>query len=765
MKLFFKHLINSIKKRPLQPFILIFTLILAVTVCASSISLGDRVDREVNQKAIVSIGEADFTVKVSSSSKSRFMFAEDAEKTLEGKASVSGVYELPLFLGQEKSTFFAVATDFYSVNVFHLEFIEYQTINKSEINEVALVSKKFLDKNALSIGDSFTADVLGHQKAYKIVGVSENQFLASYDVFINVSGVMQLLAKDSLFVSSLGESFKPCNTLYVNVLEGYTEQECIDLLKANKDFSDKDFALVKLEDGDLSALGSLVYVFILLTLLLSATVVFCCFYIISANRAEENALFKKVGAEPYRLKVIQIAEVVLYWIIGAPIGALLAIPFDNVVYNFVGFSFVQPGLSVVHVLLCGVLVLASSLFTVGVLSPLEVKRVQRKVFGKKSICFIILSLIVFSALFVVPVEIKFILFCLSVVLEILLILIAVPPLIRVIMRRIDLLLTKRAFRGKKFSVPFSYAIKNLNKIDVLQNSCRLLVVLITAISVVVLSLIGGTNVKELYKNEIVGDYVVLSATDSCIEKIEQVDSVESVYSLYFGMARTKTREDEVFISASNRCALTDKITVSQMPKGNNVSIAITTARINGLSLGDNAKFSIGGKDVDVVVSEIRNDTLNVVLFDSEFFGISNNLLTVKGKQGVSKQQLRSDLSVALALEMTAVVDIEEYTQNVISASELYLNSGYVLLPLMASFAAIGFIDNLSESYRSRREEFNLFRIAGMSKGQARKTKLYEILLLSLFAIILGLVSTFLSCLLMDQGLQALEYSFYYSLFG
>lgn len=765
MKLFFKHLINSIKKRPLQPFILIFTLILAVTVCASSISLGKRIGDEVSQRAIVRDGGADFTVKVSSSSKSRFMFAKDAENILGERANVSGVYELPLFIGQEKSTFFAVATDFYNANVFHLEFFEYQTINKSQINEVALVSKNFLDKNSLSIGDSFSSEVLGYQKTYKIVGVSENQFLASYDVFINISGVMQLLAKDSLLVSSLGEDFKPCNTLYVNVLEGYNEQDCISLLKSNKEFIDKDFALVKLEDGDLSALGSLVYVFILLTLLLSATVVFCCFYIISSNRAQENLLFKNVGAEPYRLKVIQIAEVVLYWIIGAPIGILLAIPFDNVVYNLVGFSFVQSGLNVVHGLLSGVLVLASSLFTVGVLSPLEIKKAQRKTFGKKSIYLILVFLILVVTLFFIPPEIKFIFFCLAVVLSILLILIVVPPLIRTITRKIDALMTRRALNGKRISVPFSYAIKNLNKIDVLQNSCGLLVVLITAISVVVLSLIGGTNVKELYKNEIVGDYVVMSATESCIEKIEQVDCVESVYSIYFGMARTKTREDEVFISASNRGAITDRISVGKMPKGNEVSIAITTARINGLSLGDKVTFNIGGRDAEVVVSEIRNDTLNVVLFDSDFFGIPNNLLTVRGKEGVSKQQLRSDLSVALALEMTAVIDIEDYSQNVINASELYLNSGYVLLPLMASFAAIGFIDNLSESYRSRREEFRLFRIAGMSRAQARKTKLYEMLLLFAFSIVLGLISTSIICVLMDQGLQALEYSFYYSLFG
>ena len=111
MKLFFKHLLNSIKKRPLQPFILIFTLILAVMVCASSISLGGRIGNEVTERTFVRNGDAEFVVNVSSSSKSRFMFADEAEKILNGKAEVAGIYELPLFLGQEKSTFFAVATD------------------------------------------------------------------------------------------------------------------------------------------------------------------------------------------------------------------------------------------------------------------------------------------------------------------------------------------------------------------------------------------------------------------------------------------------------------------------------------------------------------------------------------------------------------------------------------------------------------------------------------------------------------------------------
>jgi hypothetical protein len=186
MKLFFKHLLNSIKKRPLQPLILVLTIILAVTVCAVSISLGARVSKEVAKSAMVRNGDSDFVVKVSSTSTSRFMFAEKAESILDGKARVSGIYELPVFLGEEKQTYFASAIDFKDDSVLHLEFIEYQTINQSEINEVALVSKNFLDKTSLSIGDSFTANVLGYQKTYKIVAVSENAFAETSSFAVKV---------------------------------------------------------------------------------------------------------------------------------------------------------------------------------------------------------------------------------------------------------------------------------------------------------------------------------------------------------------------------------------------------------------------------------------------------------------------------------------------------------------------------------------------------------------------------------------------------
>ena len=216
MKLFFKHLFGSIKKRPLQPFILLFTFLLAITVCASVLTLGECLDYEVSSEQTVKYGNADFTVGISAHSSSRFVFTEDVKKIVGEDILVAGIYELPLFWGKEKNLVLGVATDFAEIgNVFKLKFSEYGIITSATIDESAIITRKFATEKGLSVGDLFVANVLGYEKSYTVQAISEQPLIATYDVMVNISGVMQLLANDSLLVSALGDSFKPCSVVYV----------------------------------------------------------------------------------------------------------------------------------------------------------------------------------------------------------------------------------------------------------------------------------------------------------------------------------------------------------------------------------------------------------------------------------------------------------------------------------------------------------------------------------------------------------------------
>ena len=101
MRLFFKHLAESIKRKPAQPLVLIATIAIAVGVCIMSFGLNDCFAEESRLSKNAEYGSSDIKVDLNGNSKSRFMFTDDVERLLGDGVTVAGVFELPMFLGEE----------------------------------------------------------------------------------------------------------------------------------------------------------------------------------------------------------------------------------------------------------------------------------------------------------------------------------------------------------------------------------------------------------------------------------------------------------------------------------------------------------------------------------------------------------------------------------------------------------------------------------------------------------------------------------------
>ena len=106
MRLFFKHIFRGMRKRPLQPLILVFTIMLSVSISILAIGIKDAFARETDEKHEARYGSADITVSLNGLSASRFMFSSDAKALMPEGTSVAGSYELPMFLGEEKRVAF-----------------------------------------------------------------------------------------------------------------------------------------------------------------------------------------------------------------------------------------------------------------------------------------------------------------------------------------------------------------------------------------------------------------------------------------------------------------------------------------------------------------------------------------------------------------------------------------------------------------------------------------------------------------------------------
>ena len=769
MKLFFKHLLKSIKNRPLQPFILIFTIILSVLVCAVSLSVGSFINKENDVQQSLYYGKADFTVSLSSTSSSRFAFAKDAQKILRDKAKVTGVYEFPLFLTDANTNAFCAATDFFSVNnVFSLEFSEYLPVTENDIYDCAFISREFSKKFDVKIGQTFNANAFGYDKTYVVHGISETPFLSGCDALVDITGVMRLLATDSLFVGALGDDFKPCTTIFVAVKDGISITDCIELLKSNENFADKSFAIVKDSVKNLSSLDSLnvtVGVIIGLSLALCVAVTFCCFYILSRERAEENALFNTVGAKPFYLNVLQFAEIFVYWLIGAPLGILLSLPLAKFIDSAVGFRYVEFVFGAKEFLLSAALVLIITLFTalVFILSSRRKKRVK-----KPSEWFVLILAVAFIVSFVltflIDVSLKFICTCACILFLFFLFFCAIPFLLRLFTSRVNKLLTHRLKKGKNTKATLIYAFKNVTKVDMLQNSSRLLTIIISIVLTVSVCIAGGAMTVENYRRQLTGDFVVFNATEQCESKLKNADGVKDVYSVFYDVTE-RNGVTIPLVSASSINALSKNTNLAVLPKDNDAYISFGLSESLRLALGDTLSFSVGDKEVSVKIAGVLRTNINCLIFNNEYFDLPFTILTVQGNSDIDKETLRSSISGALALEMATVTSISEFTGKKIQASELYINAGYLLAPLMVLFALIGFFDNLLESYRARKEEFALYKTAGMTNKDITVMKINELCLTFAFAILAGIIAAVISTLAFNEGFLSFSYSLLLNFFG
>lgn len=760
MKLFFKHLFKSIKNRPLQPFILIFTIMLSVLVCASTLLVGNFINKENDAQQLFYYGKADFTVSLSSTSASRFSFAEDAQEILDGKAIVTGVYEFPLFMLDSGTNVFCSATDFFSINnIFSYEFYEYLPLTQNAVSDCAFVSSDFAKKFGIELGQTFTAKVLGYQKNYTVHGISQTPFLSGCDVLVDITSVMRLLATDSLFVGALGDDFKPCTTIFGATQNGYSPQECIELLQADEQFKDKTFAVVKDSVKVLSSIEALnftVYFIIGLSLALCVVVTFCCFYIISKERALENILFYTIGAKPFYLNAIQFAEVFIYWLIGTPLGLCLSLPLASVIYSSIGFKFTKFALQPLpFIISAGVILLISLLSALAfIISSQKTKSVKKT---SMQVVYVlgIGALIALTLTFLMNVSLKFACACAFIALLFFFVFFSVPQAVKLLARKIASGLTKKLKNGKRVRASFLYAFKNVEKIDVLQNSCRLLTIIISIILTVSVCIMGGTHNLQLYRNQLSGDFIIYNATKQCEQKLQAVSEIENVYSLYIG---TTNKDGFPLISTSSVDAVSEEARLTTLPKNDEAFISFGLSKKTNLSTGDKYSFNIGEKAITVTIKGVLNSCINALFFDSEYFGIPFNLLTVQGFDGVDKQVLHSAVSGALALEMTTIVSTSEFIEKKIQASELYLNAACFLAPLMILFAFIGFFDNLLESYRARKQEFALYQTAGMTAKEIRLMKVTELLFTFACATFMALICSLLSVITLNQGFFTFSYT-------
>ena len=701
IKLFAKHILRSIKLRPLQPVLSVLILTLSFALAASSLNVYDRLTEETYLRQAASYGRADITVTLNSRTENRFMQPQTALAALNKDAAVAGSFELPLFC-EGGETAAAAATDFEQADgMFDFEFTAYGAVTEDNADESAFVTQAFAERHGLSVGDALRAEVLGHDVQYTVQGISPHDFMGNFSVMISVKSVVRALAASSPFIAALGEDFGLCTTIYIDTGE-QDAAACADALRAMPDFADKTVTIVSdlmAAQANLSSLSSMIHVLVIFIAVVAAAVVLCCFYILSMQRAGENALFELSGAPPRALLGLQCAEILMYWLAGSIAGAALTCAVAPAIVRMGGFAYATSPFGGGFALGC--------LEALGVTGAAAVLTALGFYFaGRVKVSLVILFVFV-----------------------------AIPPLFRAAMRALSAAADGGARRAR--CPAMICAVKNARTVKTLHNSCRLLAIL----AAVCAALAAVTASGEIYIaaacDMLPADYVLLNAGENAIGRVRECDGTGSAVSLYWGSFYDGTGGSILLVSAEDYEALAPKLRPSSAPRGDCAAVTAAYARLHAYSVGDDITISADGERLSLKVAEIFSSPVNAIFFDSSHFGMGYNILSVTAAEGADAQRLRTELAACMAPDMAVIMTPDEFFEQKTAMFDVYITCGYLLFACMAFFSAAGLADNLYESYRARRQQFALFASCGMRRGSIAAMKAWETALTVALALAAG----------------------------
>lgn len=757
MRLLLKHLARSIGKKPLQPIILILTLTLSIATTVFAFTIDDMIDDDVKATQELKYGDATLMIGVGNSSDSRFLFADDAIDVLGKSAKVSGIYELPLIFGDTGDTTIGVATEFNRLSdIFNIEFLEYGRVTKGSVCDVAFVSADFAKDKGLSIGDTLSVETMGYVRDYRIEGISKYPFMASYDVMVDISSVVRAFADNSLLFAAIGEDFKPCGKIYINIddCEGMTEADAVALLKADSRFSEKSFDdLSDLEKwkADSITLDVVVRLSVALAALLSAVISFCCLYILAKERAEENLILSYSGATPKSLGIMQYAEVVCYWIIALPLGILASIPITRMIAVFVDLKYTEVSIHSFTVIKSALIILAICLLTTTFFIILS-KRIKRtgtmqvSMRGRWVICLLAITLVLIALLYISSAPLRVNLYILAVAAIILLIFGAAPVILRLIASAID---RKMRNSQRMSAIAFRYALKNTCSLKLLHNIARLCALIVNIILTICLVFASAQGSIRAWGEVFDADYVVYNATDSCYQKTLCCESAETVYRSYLSQSKVG-----MVVSADSPSVYGDRLSLEKEIEGNQAAVSEGIAHKLDLSVGESFLLELDGQSYELVVDRIAQVEINYIAINCEDLGIPYNMLMVEGKDGVSSSELLADLSKTTSEELASISSVDALMSQRIGTIQSYVNMGKILLAVFVVFSLIGMVNIFYESLRTRREEFGFYSIAGMSRRSLRLLKISELAVTVFIGILVGIATFVLSAVAVNRGLNA-----------
>lgn len=727
MKYYLKNLLQSLKKNPTQPIVIMLIVIFTSSIFCIAMVFKDVFYEHNLYLAKQSVGEADLILSVNADSGTMFAYKDDVEAVLGEDGKAYGYFSM--FCDYDGDIYSCMATDVLTVSEINPVILQKKgRISLYNINELVVVSSKFASEHDLGIGDEITLTILGNPLTFSIEGIAKDEgFFASTDMLVNMKGIVRYFLYE-LKLFAMPDTVELCTTVLVKASEGVDIDALRDRLATAPSLSalNVERAINGERIQNVSRLESMItFITALLLMLVGIALIFTAFSIYVSKRLHNIALFKSIGANSATLVGSLLLEGILYALIGSPFGILLAkllVKRICVVLELGYIATMTPSMwlpSIAMSVVCialAIVVPSLRLARESVDSLLRGQISQKKhdalpiIFISfagaiaTSLCFAFLPKTDYMALTIADM-----LFILT------LIFFATPYFCNLFGFTSSKILDK--LPRQNFS---SVALRTIRRNDGFKNMTR-----IVTVGALILTCIGtmldALNVQVKYVSNVLDfDFAVIAPSNARIEDdLQSIDGVKKTSRCYFKFSSSAGYVGNNVLAFEDDPGkylhLEGKGYVPRGKlEGNQLIITEGIARAYDLKEGDLTSFVVNHKEREFQIAQIIDFPLPFLIVDAKYCELDCYLIVVD-TEDEAKEAAYKQIQTTYSQKFYPVVTTRYFLSKGVETK--FIELGFSFVYIISAFVAFGIFNSVIDNVRKRRKEYEILASLGATKGK------------------------------------------------
>lgn len=727
MKYYLKNLLQSLKKNPTQPIVIMLIVIFTSSIFCIAMVFKDVFYEHNLYLAKQSVGEADLILSVNADSGTMFAYKDDVEAVLGEDGKAYGYFSM--FCDYDGDIYSCMATDVLTVSEINPVILQKKgRISLYNINELVVVSSKFASEHDLGIGDEITLTILGNPLTFSIEGIAKDEgFFASTDMLVNMKGIVRYFLYE-LKLFAMPDTVELCTTVLVKASEGVDIDALRDRLATAPSLSalNVERAINGERIQNVSRLESMItFITALLLMLVGIALIFTAFSIYVSKRLHNIALFKSIGANSATLVGSLLLEGILYALIGSPFGILLAKLLVKRICVVLELGYIAtmtpsmwlPSIAMSVVCIALAIVVPSLRLARESVDSLLRGQISQKKHDALPIIFISLAgAIATSLCFAFLPKTDYMALTIADMLFILtLIFFATPYFCNLFGFTSSKILDK--LPRQNFS---SVALRTIRRNGGFKNMTR-----IVTVGALILTCIGtmldALNVQVKYVSNVLDfDFAVIAPSNARIEDdLQSIDGVKKTSRCYFKFSSSAGYVGNNVLAFEDDPGkylhLEGKGYVPRGKlEGNQLIITEGIARAYDLKEGDLTSFVVNHKEREFQIAQIIDFPLPFLIVDAKYCELDCYLIVVD-TEDEAKEAAYKQIQTTYSQKFYPVVTTRYFLSKGVETK--FIELGFSFVYIISAFVAFGIFNSVIDNVRKRRKEYEILASLGATKGK------------------------------------------------